>query len=355
MAAVVVSSARTLLKRVAIRGALEATRLISRAGVMPWARERGAIFTLHHVRPNRSEPFAPNAHLSVTPEFLAATIEGLLKDGYVPVALDSLPSRLADATCKERFFAFTLDDGYRNNAEFALPVFERFRVPFTVFVAGGLVDRTHTIWWETAEALIRKSDSFTFDYGHGLEVRPTRTTAQKHAAFAPLHRAISSERQDTAIAALNHEAIAHGIDPFAIVDELVMNEEELRALAAHPLATLGAHTISHANLIAVDAERLTYELEASAERVAAITGRRPASFAYPYGDARACGPREFAAARACGFSVAVTTQPGVLTAAAMAEPTSLRRISLNGYFQKPRYVDALASGIPFRVFKPAMT
>lgn len=352
MASAVASNARTLLKRTAIRGALEATRLAVRAGVMPWARERGAIFTLHHVRPPRKDVFAPNAHLSVTPDFLASTLEGLLRAGYVPVALEDLPSRLADPACDARFFSFTLDDGYRNNVEFALPVFERYRVPFTVFVAGGLVDRTHTIWWETAEALIRKSDAFSFDFGNGMEVRPTRTTAQKYAAFAPLHRAISGERQDAAIPALDHEALAHGIDPFAIVDELVMNDAELRALSAHPLARLGAHTISHANLAAVEPGRLAYELAASAGRVEAITGKRPSSFAYPYGDARACGPREFAAARDCGFSVAVTTQPGMLTAAAIAEPTSLRRISLNGYYQKPGYVDALASGIPFRVIKP---
>lgn len=353
MTAAVVSNARTLLKRAAIRGALEATRLAANAGVMPRARERGAIFTLHHVRPHRAEAFAPNAHLSVTPEFLASSIDGLLGAGYVPVALEDLPRRLADAACSERFFSFTLDDGYRNNAEFALPVFERFGVPFTVFVAGGLVDRSHTIWWETAEALIRSTQTFTFDYGNGLKVRPTRTTARKYAAFAPLHRAISSERQDRAIAALNHEALANGIDPFAIVDRLVMNEEELRALAAHPLASLGAHTISHCNLAAVEPERLQYEMKASAERVAAITGRHPKAFAYPYGDGRACGTREFDAARGFGFSVAVTTQPGMLTASAMAEATSLKRISLNGHYQKFRYVDALASGIPFRVFRPA--
>ena len=50
--------------------------------------------------------------------------------------------------------AVTLDDGYRDNAEHALPVFRRHGVPFTIFVCPGFCDRTSELWWEALERII---------------------------------------------------------------------------------------------------------------------------------------------------------------------------------------------------------
>ncbi|HEX2148471.1 MAG TPA: polysaccharide deacetylase, partial [Pseudorhizobium sp.] len=61
--------------------------------------------------------------------------------------------------------------------------------------------------------------------------------------------------------------------------------------------------------------------------------------------------RDVKIAEELGFSVAVTTQPGTLSQASLNNLTGLPRISLNGYFQRPRYVSALASGIPFALMR----
>jgi hypothetical protein len=45
----------------------------------------------------------------------------------------------------------------------------------------------------------------------------------------------------------------------------------------------------------------------------------------------------------------VTTQPGVLGPWSVERPTAIARVSLNGLYQKKRYVKALISGIPFRL------
>jgi peptidoglycan/xylan/chitin deacetylase (PgdA/CDA1 family) len=63
------------------------------------------------------------------------------------------------------------------------------------------------------------------------------------------------------------------------------------------------------------------------------------------------GAREAEAARTAGYRIAVTTQPGVLTSNSLAQPTELPRVSLNGYFQKPRFVSALISGLPFALIR----
>jgi peptidoglycan/xylan/chitin deacetylase (PgdA/CDA1 family) len=83
--------------------------------------------------------------------------------------------------------------------------------------------------------------------------------------------------------------------------------------------------------------------------VAGYCGRQPKAFAYPYGSRNAVSPRETKAAMETGFSLAVTTQPSVLNSGSLARRAELGRVSLNGHYQKGRYVKALASGLPFRL------
>jgi len=340
-------AARRWIKRTAIQSALEVVAMAHRTGLGSRNRGLGAIFTLHHVRPYESRAFDPAAHLAITPDFLEAVIISLKAAGHIPTALADLPHQLVDEQQSPPTMVFTLDDGYRDNLEHALPIFERHNVPFTVFVTGGFVDRTHSIWWKTAEALLSKLDSFTFDFGSGLITLPTRTLDQKYAAYDRLYRAISCREQHHVVDRLDALARENGIDPLAIVDREVMNEADLKALLQSPLATLGAHTISHCSMAHVTVEDLQKEIEQSALRVAAICGERPLAFAYPYGDRCAAGQREYDAVRDSGFDLAVTTEPDVLHKEAACAIHALNRISLNGYYQKPRYVEALASGLPF--------
>ena len=305
------------------------------------------IFTLHHVRPERREsPFAPNAVLSIAPEFLEEAIGAALECELVPTHLHDLPSLLADPSDKRKFVAFTLDDGYRNNAEFAAPIFRKFGVPYTIFISPGFVERKRTIWWETAAALASKASTFQFDFGSGPKIVRSATTWQKFAAFDRLASFVQSVDEDEAVARIDDLAKdGHQIDPMAIVDRLIMREAELRELAADPLVHFGAHTVTHVNLRRVTPERLRHEIQESTAAVERYVGRRPQSFSYPYGWRSAVSEREVRAAAKAGFLAAVTTQPGMLGPALAERPTALPRVSLNGTYQKKRYVKALISGL----------
>lgn len=315
----------------------------------PASRGRGVIFTLHHVRPALApSAFQPNGHLEVTPEFLDAAISALFAEGYEPVALEDVPARLA-APGGRRFFAMTLDDGYRDNRDHALPVFRKHGVPCTVFVTKGYIERSHTMWWRTAEALIAKGENIALDLDTAPRPIVCASSADKVRAFGQIAAVALHSRQDEAIDALDRSALSSDIDPLALVDEAVMDADELRSFSADPLVSLGAHSVSHASLAHLDEARLYEELRGSRDTVAAITGRPPKTFAYPYGKAAAASEREFRAAARAGYEIAVTTVPGILAGDAMTRaPMALPRISLNGYFQKPRYVTALASGLAFR-------
>ena len=339
---------KRLAKRAAIGAGLEASWLIAAAGLMRQARGRGVIFTLHHVRPHVAQSFAPNAHLEITPDFLDAALRRLKREGYRFVPLDELPALLAEPEGGRPFAAFTLDDGYTNNLEHALPVFQRHRAPFTVFVAKGFAEGSHSIWWETLAVLLRQAGEIRFDFGRGSERLALESPQQQWDAFDRFAAYIHRSDEARAVAALDMLARENGIEPTDILRELVMGPEQLQWLAQHPLAALGAHTISHRALARLPEAEARIEMEVSGDYLEAVTGIRPVTIAYPYGTPEAATGREAAIAGRLGFSVAVTTQPGLPAA---GKTGYLPRMSLNGFYQKRRYVSALASGIPLRLMR----
>jgi peptidoglycan/xylan/chitin deacetylase (PgdA/CDA1 family) len=348
MSASLRSAAKRSVKALLIRAGLEAISLSGAGRLMPSAAGRGVIFTLHHVRPVRAYDFEPNGLLSVTPEFLEQAIAAARQCGLHPVHLEDLPNLLAVCSDTRKFMCFTLDDGYRDNEKHAVPVFRKHGVPYTIFITPGFVERTRTMWWETAEELTRKVASFKFDFGRGLEMVECFSRREKFRAFERLANYVESTDEDDAVANIDLVAKSVGIDPLGIVDREIMTAAELQSLSVDPLARLGAHTVTHPNLARVSEHRLMQELEQSAARVAGYRGQKPKSFCYPYGGRHAVGVRETRAATATGFTIAVTTQPGVLSAESLERPTELPRVSLNGHYQRSRYVRALASGLPFK-------
>ncbi|CAD7026239.1 polysaccharide deacetylase [Pseudorhizobium endolithicum] len=333
-------------KRLAIAGALEVAGLLSRTGLMRGARGRGAIFTLHHVRPADTPSFAANKHLEVTPEFLDVSIRTLRAEGYEFIPLEKVPARLLSPELRP-FAVFTLDDGYRNNAEHALPVFERHGVPFTIFATRGFAERTRSLWWETLGSLLGRLNAARFDFGGGEEELDLSSEALKLRAFERFAGFVATEDEDAAVARIDAFSREHGLDPLKLTADLIMDADELRRIASHPLASLGAHTLSHRATARLPADEAGREMQQSADWLQSLTGNRPPALAYPYGFPAAVSPRDTRIAQELGFTVAVTTQPGTIDETWTDQLTGLPRISLNGHFQHARYVSALASGIPF--------
>jgi peptidoglycan/xylan/chitin deacetylase (PgdA/CDA1 family) len=305
----------------------------------------GAIFMLHHVRPRRDAAFQPNHHLEVTPEFLRAMLEHLRCDGIDIITIDEVHQRLVEHNFSRRFACFTLDDGYRDNRDFALPVLREFDAPFTVYVASDFAQGTGRLWWIALERVIASTSSIEADIG-GTAVRlDTATPAAKQAAFHRLHdwlRALPGEHDvQREMAAL---CARHGVDETAICREFCMSWDELKPFADDPLITIGAHSITHCNLAKQTEEIASHEMAISRARIETALQRPVVHLAYPYGDKVAAGTREFALAHAAGFKTAVTTRPGMIFPESAEHLTALPRISLNGNYQDTRIFPVLTSG-----------
>jgi len=113
----------------------------------PFSRGIGLIFMLHRVSPHRTGGFAPNRGLMVTPEYLDSVLIDVKRAGLDIVSLDEAYRRIRERDCAVRFACFTLDDGYRDNLEYAYPVFRRHDAPFTVYIASDYADGKGELWW----------------------------------------------------------------------------------------------------------------------------------------------------------------------------------------------------------------
>ncbi|MBX9823649.1 MAG: polysaccharide deacetylase family protein [Xanthobacteraceae bacterium] len=338
-------SSRASFRKAAIRLTLDALYF---TGAFRMLRGRcggvGVILTLHHVRPARRDAFQPNRSLEITPEFLEAVIVEFRRQDLEFISLDEMHRRLCEGCFPNRFVCITFDDGYRDNLEYAYPILRYHRIPFAIFVASDFADWCGHLWWSTLESVVSENDRMTITIEGAPRTFVCRGVAEKDATMRAIHQIMSRLPHEAEVQALAELAAMKGIDTAANCSAACMSWKELSGLAADPLVTIGAHTVSHPHLRKLAPEAARREMEAGAARVESMLGVQPRHLAYPFGDASAVGPREFACAAELGFKTALTTRPGVLSAGDRNHLTSLPRISVNGDYQRLRHLRVLEAG-----------
>ena len=309
----------------------------------------GAILTLHHVRPPRADAFQPNGLLEVTPEFLESVLTWLRRSSIDIISLDEMHRRLVEddtaADAKARFVCLTFDDGYRDNLRFAYPILRQHQVPFALYIATSFPDRLGELWWLALEAVIARNDVVALAMDGDERRFDCATMAAKRQAFETIYWWLRGRESEAELRRVVHDfAARYDVSVTRFCHELCMTWSELAELAADPLVTIGAHTVNHVILQKVPAKVVAAEMRMSAAVIEAALGVRPHHFSYPVGDATSAGPREFGMAARLGFKTGVTTRPGVLFPEHRRHLTALPRISVNGQFQRLRYLQVLLSG-----------
>jgi peptidoglycan/xylan/chitin deacetylase (PgdA/CDA1 family) len=321
--------------------------------VAPLTRGAGVIFTLHHVRPSRDSGFDPNGILSVTPEFLKAVVDLVVDRGFDVISLDDLHDRLVEGELERPFASFTFDDGYKDNRDHAYPIFRRRGLPFAMYVATEFADGRGELWWLALERIIAAVEVLDVKMQGEYRQFRCRTAVEKSRAFARIYWWLRRVPERHARQVVAHLTRVHVRDRADLCRELVMNWAELRAFAADPLVTIGAHTCRHYALARLPHGEARMEMEQSARRIENELGQPCRHFSFPYGDESSAGPREFDLARELGFKTAVTTRKGLIHSHHNRAITALPRVSLNGDFQQSRYVKAMLTGAPFALLTAA--
>jgi peptidoglycan/xylan/chitin deacetylase (PgdA/CDA1 family) len=317
-------------------------------------RGRGVIFTLHHVRPWINIPFAPNRLLEITPEFLDQVLYAVRRAGFEIITLDEAVQRLlvsTNASTSKPFAVFTSDDGYKDNATCAQPIFQKHAAPWTLFITSGFAEGTAPLWWLDLQEVATKRDELAWTDAQGQSHHHhSRTPQEKQSAANALYWSLRNGSEDHLRKTIADMFAQEGGDSLKRTRELCLTWPELRTMAQDPLITFGAHTLTHPMLAKQTPETVLHEMKMSKTRAESELQRSVNHFAYPVGDPSSAGVREFAAAKECGFVSAVTTRPGHVFAEHANHLHALPRVSLNGLFQSSEAIQGMLSGVPFAIW-----
>jgi peptidoglycan/xylan/chitin deacetylase (PgdA/CDA1 family) len=335
------------VKKTIIRGGLETLYFSGLYHLMqPWVGGVGVILTMHHVRPPRAEAFQPNRLLEVNPAFFERVLRFLKRARLDVVSLDEMHRRLTTGDFKRRFVCLTFDDGYKDMLQWGYPLLKKYDLPFALYIPTSFPDRLGELWWVGLEAVIAQNSRIGLVINDKQQFFECSTAAEKREAYDQLYRYLRAlKTEDEVRRTVRELCVRHGVDMAKFCRDMCMSWEEVAQLAADPLCTIGAHTVNHMMLKKVaDEKTVRTEMEMSRQVLEAALGKRPEHLAYPVGDPTSAGPREFRIAAELGFKTAVTTRPGVLFRAHRDHLMALPRVSVNGEFQRKRYLKVLMSG-----------
>ncbi|TIT77586.1 MAG: polysaccharide deacetylase, partial [Mesorhizobium sp.] len=215
-----------------------------------------------------------------------------------------------------------------------------------IYVAPGLIDGAADLWWDVVEDIVDTSSRLTLKTASGSTLVDCSTPGRKIQAVARLNAWLTLEvREEEQGIALRELARSNGIDVGAGRPGILMSWDEIRRMAAHPLVTIGAHTINHRNLKRLSEADARHEIGDVRRILEEKLGLEPRHFAYPYGYASAVGCREVGFVRDAGYVSAVTTRHGVLRAEHAGFLHALPRISVNGRYQSLAHIRTMLSGV----------
>jgi len=240
---------------------------------------------------------------------------------FRPKTLKQLAAELESSRGVEpRSVVITVDDGYADFHQFALPILQRHKVPATLFVTTDFVDQRIWLWPDLIEFALEHAvvNSVRVNVLAGCLELDMRSEDSRKEAWRDLVR-ISLGLPDDEMRALHTQLLDRcGVILPAIPTDRYspLSWEQIR-LADEQGIEIGAHTRTHPALSRVPAHRLEDEIVGSKRRIEEMLGHEIVSFCYPNGTPddvteevkRTVAAAGFRAAPVAYFDENVTTDP----------------------------------------------
>lgn len=279
--------------------------------VQRWNRDLGLVFMLHRMADH--ELGIPGQD----PEALRRALALLRRHRFRIVPLSEL---LGWATSSERqrgpCIAFTLDDGYLEQATRAAPIFAEFDVPATIFPVSGFLDGELWMWWDRLRFLVDSTERRRVSLP---ELGPSPASLDSPTARSRLFHVLSGAMKRLPVAAREERLIAlSGSFDVELPTEpprhyAPMSWEQARRCEAAGIG-IGPHTVTHPTLSQESEDRVRGEVQESWARLREEMEDPVPIFCYPNGCQGDFGGREAKILEEMGLQGALTAEPGYLDA-----------------------------------------
>jgi peptidoglycan/xylan/chitin deacetylase (PgdA/CDA1 family) len=244
--------------------------------------------------------------------------------------------------------SFTFDDGYVDNLTHALPVFEKYEAPFSIFLTTGFPDHHAVIWWYLIEEFLMNHDEFSFeDFGifHQFDIS---TFHKKQATFGKLRKFLLSSDQNTFLPRVKNILNGYFSDIYSLTRDLTLTWDQVKFLSDHPLVTIGGHTRDHYSLKVLNESVMVEEIDASIKIIESKTGNPVRFFAYPYGTQNEAYTREYQYLNSTKLAMSFTTVQGNILRKSLRDLHALPRLSINESLRIPNISLYINGMTPFR-------
>lgn len=267
----------------------------------------GLILMYHRVNEAAIDPW----QLCVSPDHFAEHLQVLQKFRCVPL------SAIGNQDRRGRDVAITFDDGYADNLHNAVPCLDRYGAPATFFITTGTLGGERLFWWDELADLLLGGDSpaaisCTLESaGHRWllddAVSRGQSELERFKSIYALLQPMDGCARDRVIAEIAAQCPAKmKFRPEA----RQLTQDEVLKLASHPLAEVGAHTVTHPRLSSCTPSRQWIEISESRKFLEDLLGRTVSSFAYPYGGDQHVNSTSTLMVQRAGYARACSTRPG---------------------------------------------
>ncbi len=270
---------------------------------------RFAILMYHRIAEESFDPW----QLAVSPAYFAEHMQWVRR-ARLPLPLAEFARRHRDGSLPPNAIAVTFDDGYACNATTAAPVLERLGIPATIFLPAELIGSTRLFWWDELRTIVFAHAGSTLRLdGEDIGLGP-RSPNDDHWPRQLDQRTL---RQQAFYSLWSRLQTKPPVELQRLMDELraqvpvdtpqshrLMTPDEVRSIRSD-LVEFGSHALSHPSLPNLPLAEKKREIRRSVAACEAISGARPRTFAYPFGEFDADCEREVEAA---GFACACTTE-----------------------------------------------
>lgn len=320
---------RTLLAELFdVTGATGLMLTIKRRSRSPWL----PVVTFHRVvhRPPRYR--FDDEVLDTTPAEFEEQVRSI-RDHFTPVSIQDVHAFLEGEELPSNPVLVTVDDGYRDNYEVALPILRRHGVKAAFFIATDFVTRRRVFWWDQIAYLIKTTARTRIELTYPRVVAlDLDTPAKKAVAIKRLLRLVKKVYGLDLPRFLDALVAATGVvwtDELerTFANELLMTWDQVRALRAAGM-DVQSHTRTHRVLQTLSPADVLNELRDSRAELEQQLDAPVEAISYPVGHTINDRPDVRESLLEAGYKMGFTNATGTQSTIGQIDRFNIRRLAM---------------------------